>query len=108
MNSSKENLMRITKLLVLLIIIVFTLSIALPAFAADGAAAYQAKCGSCHGPEGQGKIGPTLKGSALTSGQITDLLTKGDEARKAPHKKPLSSMAADDAKAVADFVKTLK
>ncbi len=100
--------MRLTKFIVLLVICTLTISIAMPAFAADGAATYKTKCASCHGPEGQGKIGPALKGTSLTAEQITDLLTKGDEAKKAPHKKAVSGVAADDAKAVADYVKTLK
>jgi hypothetical protein len=40
--------------------------------------------------------------------QITDLLTKGEEAKKAPHKKAMAGLSADDAKAVAEYVKTLK
>jgi mono/diheme cytochrome c family protein len=100
--------MRITQVLVLILIIAVTLSVALPAFAADGAATYKTKCAACHGPEGQGKIGPALKGSSLSTEQITDLLAKGDEAKKAPHKKAIAGLSADDAKAVAEFVKTLK
>ena len=100
--------MRLTKLLALVLIVVLTLCIALPAFAADGAAIFKTKCAACHGPEGQGKIGPALKGTAVTADQITDMLTKGNDAKKPPHKKPLSGLSAEDAKAVADFVKTLK
>ena len=100
--------MRITQVLVLILIVAVTMTVALPAFAADGAATYKAKCAACHGPEGQGKVGPALKGSSLSTEQITDLLTKGDEAKKAPHKKAMSGVAGDDAKAVAEYVKTLK
>jgi mono/diheme cytochrome c family protein len=100
--------MRITKLLVVLIVIALSATLALPAFAQDGAATYKAKCAGCHGAEGQGKVGPALKGTSLTDAQITDLITKGDDAKKAPHKKALSGLSADDAKAVATFVKTLK
>jgi mono/diheme cytochrome c family protein len=100
--------MRITKLIVLLVVVALSISIALPAFAADGAATYKAKCASCHGPEGQGKIGPALKGTALSADQITDLLSKGEDAKKAPHKKAISGLSADDAKAVAEYVKSLK
>jgi mono/diheme cytochrome c family protein len=100
--------MRITKVLVLILVVAVTLSVALPAFAADGAAVYKAKCASCHGSDGQGKVGPAVKGISLSAEQITDLLTKGDEAKKAPHKKGMSGVAGDDAKAVADFVKSLK
>jgi mono/diheme cytochrome c family protein len=100
--------MRLTKMLVVLLVIALSVSLALPAFAQDGAATYKAKCAGCHGPEGQGKVGPALKGTSLTDAQITDLLTKGDDAKKAPHKKALASLSADDAKAVATFVKSLK
>ena len=96
------------RVFVLILIAVVMMSVALPAFAADGAAVYKAKCAVCHGPEGQGKIGPAVKGSSLTPDQITALLTNGDEAKKVPHKKAISGVTADDAKAVADFVKGLK
>ena len=79
-----------------------------PAFAQDGAAIFKARCATCHGPEGEGKIGPAIKGTTLTADQIADMLTKGNDARKPPHKKPLPGLSANDAKAVADFVKTLK
>jgi mono/diheme cytochrome c family protein len=100
--------MRISKVIVLLIVLALSISVALPAFAQDGAATYKAKCAACHGPMGEGKVGPALKGTALTSDQIVGVLTKGDEAKKAPHKKAISGLSADDAKGVADFVKTLK
>ena len=100
--------MRLTKFIVLFVILSLSLSVALPAFAADGAATYKAKCASCHGPEGQGKVGPAVKSLSLTQDQITDLLTKGEEAKKAPHKKGMSGLSADDAKTVSEFVKTLK
>ncbi len=100
--------MRLSKLLVLFVILTLAVSIAVPAFAADGAATYKAKCAVCHGPEGQGKVGPALKGISLSAEQITDLLTKGEEAKKAPHKKGIAGLSADDAKAVAEFVKGLK
>ena len=100
--------MRLTKFIVLFVICTLAISIAIPAFAADGAATYKAKCAACHGPEGQGKVGPAVKGSSLTADQITDLLTKGNDAKKAPHKKAVGGLSAEDAKAVADYVKTLK
>lgn len=82
-------------------------SAAQPAFAQDGAAIYKTKCAGCHGAEGQGKIGPAVKGSSLTADQIAGLLVKGDESRKPPHKKALNGVSADDARAVASFVKAL-
>lgn len=100
--------MRITKMLIVLLVIAFAASVAIPAFAQDGAATYKAKCAGCHGPEGQGKVGPALKGTSLSADQISDVLTKGDDAKKAPHKKAMAGLSADDAKGVAAFVKTLK
>jgi len=47
--------MRITKLFALFLILTLGLSVALPVFAADGAATFKAKCAACHGPEGQGR-----------------------------------------------------
>ena len=100
--------MRIKTLFVLFLVLTLSASLALPAFAQDGGATYKAKCASCHGPEGAGKIGPALKGTSLTADQIADTLTKGNDAKKPPHKKPMASLSADDAKAIAAFVKTLK
>jgi hypothetical protein len=51
---------------------------------------------------------PKLAGTALSADQIAALLTTGDDAKKAPHKKAISGLSADDAKDVADSVKTLK
>ena len=100
--------MRLSGFLILFLVIAFTLSLSLPAFAQDGGATFKAKCAACHGAEGQGKVGPAVKGTTLTADQIAELLTKGNDARKPPHKKPVASLSADDAKAVAAFVKTLK
>jgi len=99
-----------TRLLILLFAVALCVCVALPqaAFADDGAGMYKAKCAGCHGPEGQGKVGPALKGTSMTDDQIATLITTGDTAKKPPHKKPLSGVSADDAKAIAAFVKTLK
>lgn len=72
------------------------------AFAEDGAALFKAKCAMCHGANGEGKIGPALKGKT----DVADVLAKGGKA-KAPHTKPFN-VTADQAKAIADFVATLK
>lgn len=97
-----------------LLIVLFTLALCVcftlspPAVAQDGAATYKVKCAGCHGSEGQGKVGPALKGTSLSAAQITDLLAKGDDAKKPPHKKAMAGLSADDVKAVAEFVKSLK
>jgi mono/diheme cytochrome c family protein len=93
--------MRVRKFIALFICTLAN-SVAIPALAADGGATYEAKCAACHGPEGQGKVGPTVKGSTQTADQINDLLSKGNDARKAPHKNAVAGISAEDAKAVAD------
>jgi mono/diheme cytochrome c family protein len=76
--------------------------------AEDGAALYKAKCAMCHGPDGAGKSGPALKGTSLTAAQIADVVEKGAAGKKVPHTKGITGVTADQAKAVADYVKTLK
>ncbi len=93
----------------LFIAVLIVVCLALSAFSfADGAATYKAKCAMCHGPEGQGKVGPALKGTAKSAAEITTFLTTGDDAKKAPHKKPIGGLSPEDAKAVAEYVKSLK
>jgi mono/diheme cytochrome c family protein len=100
--------MQLRRVLVLFVLLSVAATLTLPAFAQDGAATYKAKCAGCHGADGQGKVGPALKGTSLTADQITEILTKGNDAKKPPHKKPVSGVSADDDKAVADYVKALK
>jgi mono/diheme cytochrome c family protein len=92
---------------------VFTLTtvlvLACQSFAqSDGGAIYKKKCAACHGPGGEGKVGPALKGISLSADDIATILTKGDGAKKAPHKKAISGLSDDQAKAVAAYVKSLK
>lgn len=100
--------MRLIKFMVLFVVCTLAVWAALPAFAADGAAIYKAKCAVCHGSEGQGKSGPAVKGTSLSADQIKDLVIEGSDAKKAPHKKAFAGVSADDARAVADYLKTLK
>lgn len=76
--------------------------------AEDGAAIFKANCAMCHGPNGEGKSGPALKGTSLTADQIADALLKGAPGKKAPHGKAMAGVTADQAAAVAAYVKSLK
>ena len=92
----------------LAVVVVMAFAGSLAWAADDGAAIYKTKCAACHGPAGEGKMGPALKGTSHTAEQIADFVTKGEAGKKAPHGKPMSGLTAEQAKAVADFVKTLK
>jgi cytochrome c len=79
--------------------------------AADGALLYKSKCAGCHGANGEGKSSikaPAVKGTSLEADQIAQHLTKGEASSKAPHNKGMSGMTEEQAKAIADYVKSLK
>lgn len=73
-----------------------------------GADVFKSKCAVCHGANAEGKIGPNLKTSKLGEDDIVLMLSKGNESKKAPHKKPISSLNDDQIKAVVHYVKSLK
>jgi mono/diheme cytochrome c family protein len=77
----------------------------------DGATLYKTKCAGCHGPNGEGKAAvksPALKGTTLNTNQVAEQITKGEAGRKAPHNKGISGLNDEQAKAIAEFVKSLK
>ena len=89
-------------------ILTIPLVLASLASAQEGESTYKSKCEACHGPTAEGKIGPSLRTTKLSEDDVGLLLGKGNEARKMPHKKPMSSLTDDQIKAVADYVKSLK
>ena len=79
--------------------------------AQDGASLYKDKCSGCHGATGEGKPAinaPALKGTTKDPDQITQHITKGESTSKPPHNKGISGLTEDQAKAIAEFIKTLK
>jgi mono/diheme cytochrome c family protein len=77
----------------------------------DGAALYKKKCAGCHGASGEGKPAikaPALKGTSLEANQIVDHITKGESGSKAPHNKGIAGLNDEQAKTIAEWVKTLK
>ena len=80
-------------------------------WAADGAALYKSKCAGCHGASGEGKPAikaPAVKGTSLDADAIVAHITKGEATSKAPHNKGIAGLTDDQAKAIADYIKTLK
>jgi len=51
---------------------------------------------------------PALKGTALDVDKITQHITKGEPESKPPHKKGIAGVTEEQAKSIAEFVKTLK
>ena len=76
----------------------------------DGAALYKKRCSGCHGAGGEGKPAmkaPALKGSSMDVGQLVQQITKGQPSSKAPHNKGISGVSETQAKAIAEYVKSL-
>jgi cytochrome c553 len=93
--------------LIAMFLIAFTVSLA----AEDGAALYKKKCSGCHGANGEGKPAvkaPALKGTTLEANQIVEHTMKGEPNSKPPHNKAIAGLNEEQAKAIAQYVKTLK
>jgi cytochrome c553 len=94
------------------ILITIALLAAAPIFlwsAESGAALYDSKCSMCHGDKGEGNPPsiPKVAGASMTVENLITYLTKGDST-KTVHKDPISDLNADQAKATAEFIKTMK
>jgi mono/diheme cytochrome c family protein len=78
--------------------------------AEDGVALFKKRCAGCHGAQGEGKASikaPSLKATKLDANQIAVHLTKGEAASKPPHNKAIAGLTPEQAKAIAEYVKTL-
>jgi mono/diheme cytochrome c family protein len=51
---------------------------------------------------------PALKGTNRDVNQIVEHITKGESGSKAPHNKGISGLTDEQAKAIAEYIKTLK
>jgi mono/diheme cytochrome c family protein len=68
--------------------------------AQDGPTLFK-KCAMCHGPAGEGKSAPAIKGKDATA-----VLTSGG--KKAPHAARIAGLTDDQIKTVVDYVKDMK
>jgi mono/diheme cytochrome c family protein len=100
------------KSICLIAALILLVSAPLSILAADeGADVYKSKCLACHGEKGEGKPAikmPAVKGTTMTAEQIVEYITKGQAGKRMPHNNPVNGVDADQAKAVAEYVKTLK
>ncbi len=99
--------MKTTKIAALVLTIAVALFILIPSlsWADDGAGLYKAKCAACHGADGAGK--PAMKAPAIAGkddAAVTKAITDPANAKHASVK----ALSADDVKAIAAYVKTLK
>jgi mono/diheme cytochrome c family protein len=98
------------KIVVAVAVLVMSVSVVTWA-AADGASLYKGKCAACHGANGEGKPSmkaPALKGTTLDVDKLSEHITKGEPDSKPPHNKGISGLTDEQAKAIAEYVKTLK
>jgi cytochrome c6 len=103
--------MKTTKLVMLVMIIAVAMFILIPnlSWAEDGAALYKSKCAACHGADAAGK--PAMKAPSLIS---ADQKAKSDAdvaaaiTGTAKHPAPVKGLAADDAKAIVTYLRTLQ
>jgi len=103
--------MKTTKIAVLVLTIAVALFILIPSlsWAEDGAALYKAKCAACHGADGAGKpaakipslIAPEVKGKS--DADLAKAITE-----TAKHPGPVKGLAADDAKAIVTYIRSLQ
>jgi mono/diheme cytochrome c family protein len=77
----------------------------------DGASLFKKKCAGCHGAAGEGKSAlkaPALKGTDKSVAQLVDHITKGESTSKPPHSKGIPGLTEDQAKSIAEYIKTLQ
>jgi len=90
---------------------VYAVAVTTSLVAQEGADLYKKRCSGCHGAGGEGKPtvkAPALKGTKQEASQIVEHTTKGEPNSKPPHNKAITGLNEEQAKAIADFVKTLK
>jgi mono/diheme cytochrome c family protein len=105
--------MKMTKLVVLIVMIALALFLILPnlSWADDGASVYKAKCAACHGADLAGK--PAAKIPSLVSddtkklsdADLTDMIANGGKDKKAMHAFANKGVTADQVKMVIGYIR---
>ena len=99
------------KLMAVALTTIFAVAVTTSLVAQDGAELYKKRCSGCHGAAGEGKPtvkAPALKGTQQEASQIVEHTTKGEPNSKPPHNKAIAGLNEEQAKAIAEYVKTLK
>ena len=110
----KTAIMKMTKLVILIVMIALALFLILPNLswaADDGAAVYKAKCAACHGADLAGK--PAAKIPSLVSddakkasdADLTDAIANGGKEKKAMHAFAKKGVTPDQAKMVVSYIR---
>jgi len=102
------------KMRLLILVAIVSLALAMPAFAADGAALYKSKCVTCHAADGSGSTpaGKSMKVRDLRSAevqkqtdlQLTDVIAGGKGKMPGYGKQ----MSTPDIQALIAYIRTLK
>src|SRR5271169_3211108 len=114
MRGKETQFMKITKLLVLIVMIAVALFIVVPNLswaADDGATIYKTKCAACHGADLAGK--PAAKAPSLVSADakkasdpdLTDMIANGGKDKKAMHAFANKGMTPDQVKMVVSYIR---
>jgi mono/diheme cytochrome c family protein len=106
--------MKITKLVVLIVMIALALFLILPNLswaADDGAGVYKAKCAACHGADLAGK--PAAKAPSLISDEakkssdadLTEMIANGGKEKKAMHAFGNKGVTPDQVKMLVSYIR---
>jgi Cytochrome c, mono- and diheme variants len=106
--------MKMTKLVLLIVMIALALFLILPNLswaADDGAAIFKAKCAACHGADLAGK--PAAKAPSLISDEakkasdadLTDMIANGGKDKKAMHAFANKGLSPDQTKMVISYIR---
>jgi mono/diheme cytochrome c family protein len=107
--------MKMTKLVVLIVMIALALFLALPNLswaADDGAALYKTKCAACHGADLAGKPAakiPSLVGDdakKASDADLTDMIANGGKDKKAMHAFSNKGVTPDQVKALVGYIRS--
>jgi cytochrome c6 len=109
-----KAIMKITKLVILIVMIALALFLVLPNLswaADDGAAVYKAKCAMCHGADLAGK--PAAKIPSLVTDEakkasdadLTEMIANGGKDKKASHAFAAKGVTPDQVKMVISYVR---